>query len=197
MSIVMLSEFGGYHVLAIPSVLQSRFEEHLRNKTIPDHLQWQYKKWLRYYLDYCVKYHCSPSRFVCCCEFHFFPETKDFFPYIIGFSNFRYGANYAGAPSGDIGNVIFLNASDCDKRDRTIADCVIQIFEADGLANVFFGESPEDRSDAYIIRPHSHGLPGLTWRVGGKTNDHVSSGQFPDFMKWQIILSYVHAVGLH
>ena len=47
-------------MLAIPSVLQSRFEEHLRNKTIPDHLQWPYKKWLRYYLDYCEKYHFSP-----------------------------------------------------------------------------------------------------------------------------------------
>ena len=67
------------------------------------------------------------NAFVCCCEFHFFPETKDFFPYIISFQNFRYGANYAGAPSGDIGNVIFLNASDCDKRDRTIANCIIQI----------------------------------------------------------------------
>ena len=48
-------------MLAIPSVLQSRFEEHLRNKTIPDHLQWPYKKWLRYYLDYCEKYHFSPN----------------------------------------------------------------------------------------------------------------------------------------
>ena len=47
-------------MLAIPSVLQSRFEEHLRNKTIPDHLQWPYKKWLRYYLDYCEKHHFSP-----------------------------------------------------------------------------------------------------------------------------------------
>ena len=100
-------------MLAILSLLQSRFEEHLRNKTIPDNLQWQYKKWLRYYLDYCVKYHCSP-----------FPE-------------FPLQRKLNRRPSSDIGNVIFLNASDCNKRDRTITDCVIQIFEADGLANVF------------------------------------------------------------
>lgn len=30
------------------------------NNTIPDHLQWPYKKWLRYYLDYYEKYHFSP-----------------------------------------------------------------------------------------------------------------------------------------
>ena len=46
---------------AIPSAVQSRFEEHLRTKTISDHLQWSYKKWLRYYLDYCEKYHFSPK----------------------------------------------------------------------------------------------------------------------------------------
>ncbi len=44
-----------------PSALQTRFEEHLRTKAIPDHLVWSYKKWLRYYLDYCEKYHFSPQ----------------------------------------------------------------------------------------------------------------------------------------
>ena len=30
-------------MLAIPSSLQSKFEAYLRNKTIPDNLQWQIK----------------------------------------------------------------------------------------------------------------------------------------------------------
>jgi len=47
-------------MLAIPLSLQSKFEAYLRNKTISGNLQWQYKKWLRYYLDYCMKYQCSP-----------------------------------------------------------------------------------------------------------------------------------------
>jgi len=53
------------------------------------------------------------------------------------------------------------------------------------------------RKNVGKFRPYSHCLPGLTRRVGGKTDDHVPSCQFPDFMKRQIILSYVHAVGLH
>ena len=44
---------------AIPSALQARFEGHLRSKAIQDPLLWSYRKWLRYYLDYCEKYHFS------------------------------------------------------------------------------------------------------------------------------------------
>ena len=44
-------------MLAIPSALQAQFEEYLRNKEIPNSLQGAYKKWLRYYLDFCQKYH--------------------------------------------------------------------------------------------------------------------------------------------
>ena len=44
---------------AILSALQTRFEDHIRGKAIPDHLLWAYRKWLRYYLDYCEKYHFS------------------------------------------------------------------------------------------------------------------------------------------
>jgi len=42
-------------MLPIPSALQKQFEEHLQNKAIPKVLQWAYKKWLRYYLDFCQK----------------------------------------------------------------------------------------------------------------------------------------------
>lgn len=44
-------------MLAIPSALQSKFEERLRNESIPNNLKGQYKKWLQYYLDFCSKYH--------------------------------------------------------------------------------------------------------------------------------------------
>jgi len=47
-------------MLAIPSALQAQFEEYLRNKEIPNSLQGAYKKWLRYYLDFCQKYHFPP-----------------------------------------------------------------------------------------------------------------------------------------
>ena len=49
-------------MLAIPSALQTQFEEYLRNKGIPNRLQGEYKKWLRYYLDFCEKYHFPPTR---------------------------------------------------------------------------------------------------------------------------------------
>ena len=42
-------------MLAIPSALQSKFEERLRNESIPNNLKGQYKKWLQYYLDFCSK----------------------------------------------------------------------------------------------------------------------------------------------
>jgi hypothetical protein len=45
---------------SIPSALQTKFEEHLRNKTIQSSLHGVYKKWLQYYLDFCRKYHFPP-----------------------------------------------------------------------------------------------------------------------------------------
>lgn len=47
---------------AIPSALQSRFEASLRNRAVPIQLHGEYKKWLRYYLDYCHKYRIPPDR---------------------------------------------------------------------------------------------------------------------------------------
>ena len=43
-------------MLAIPPNLQGRFEETLRDKAIPNNLHGAYKKWLRYYLDFCNKF---------------------------------------------------------------------------------------------------------------------------------------------
>nr|WP_170180156.1 site-specific integrase [Desulfoglaeba alkanexedens] len=48
-------------MLAIPSALQLKFEGHLRNMAIPDNLHGMYQKWLRYYLDFCHKYHFQPN----------------------------------------------------------------------------------------------------------------------------------------
>ena len=46
-------------MLAIPSALQSKYEQHLRNKAIPNNLLGLYKKGLRYHLNFCQKYHFS------------------------------------------------------------------------------------------------------------------------------------------
>jgi hypothetical protein len=48
-------------MLPIPCTLQKQFEEHLQNKAIPKALQWAYKKWLRCYLDFCVRYKHHPD----------------------------------------------------------------------------------------------------------------------------------------
>ena len=44
-------------MLNIPFALQTQFETSLRNTAIPKHEQAAYIKWLRYYLDFCQKYH--------------------------------------------------------------------------------------------------------------------------------------------
>ena len=49
-------------MLDIPSTLQEQFEEYLRNKPIPKSSRGAYKKWLRYYLDFCRKYNFPPIR---------------------------------------------------------------------------------------------------------------------------------------
>ena len=51
---------GEFFMLAIPSGLQAKCEEYLRDKATPNSLQGVYKKWLRYYLDFCGKYNFPP-----------------------------------------------------------------------------------------------------------------------------------------
>jgi integron integrase len=48
-------------MLAIPSELQAQFEKHLGKRAIPKGLYGMYKKWLRYYLDFCQKYRFPPT----------------------------------------------------------------------------------------------------------------------------------------
>jgi hypothetical protein len=43
-------------MLSIPPALRAQFEECLRNEAIPEKTHWSYKKWLRYYLDFCNNY---------------------------------------------------------------------------------------------------------------------------------------------
>jgi integron integrase len=52
---------GGFFMLAIPSALQTKFEEHLRDKAIQNSSHGMYKRWLQYYLDFCLKYHLFPT----------------------------------------------------------------------------------------------------------------------------------------
>jgi len=49
-------------MLAISPALQARFEAYLRNRRVPNKLHGEYKKWLRYYLDFCQKYQISPTK---------------------------------------------------------------------------------------------------------------------------------------
>jgi hypothetical protein len=49
-------------MLAISPALQARFEAYLRNRRVPNKLHGEYKKWLRYYLDFCQKYQIPPTR---------------------------------------------------------------------------------------------------------------------------------------
>jgi site-specific recombinase XerD len=48
-------------MIKTPPALQSKFEEHLRDKAIPDNLHGMCQKWLRFYLDFCKKYHVPPK----------------------------------------------------------------------------------------------------------------------------------------
>lgn len=43
-------------MIPIPPRVLARFEAFLREKSVPDQLHGYYKKWLRYYLDFCAKY---------------------------------------------------------------------------------------------------------------------------------------------
>lgn len=49
-------------MITIPSELKKRFDERMRQKAIPAELWWQYQKWLRYYLDFCIKYNHATSQ---------------------------------------------------------------------------------------------------------------------------------------
>jgi len=49
-------------MLAIPPTFKTQFEECLRNKPVPNSLHGYYKKWLRYYLDFCSKYSFPPRQ---------------------------------------------------------------------------------------------------------------------------------------
>lgn len=49
-------------MLAIPSALQSKFDEQLQIRAISSALHNPYRKWLRYYLDFCRKYRFPPRQ---------------------------------------------------------------------------------------------------------------------------------------
>jgi len=41
----------------IPSNIKVLYDAHLKNKAISKSAHFNYRKWLRYYLDFCAKYH--------------------------------------------------------------------------------------------------------------------------------------------
>ena len=44
-------------MLPVPPQLETQFEDRLRRNAVPKMAHSSYKKWLRYYLDFCEKYH--------------------------------------------------------------------------------------------------------------------------------------------
>ena len=48
-------------MLPVPSQLLERFDKYFQSQKTPNNLQWAYKKWLRYYLDFCDKYKHPPG----------------------------------------------------------------------------------------------------------------------------------------
>ncbi len=49
-------------MITVPSDVKSKFDAVLSNKTIPDKYHNYYRKWLRYYLDFCQKYRHPDSK---------------------------------------------------------------------------------------------------------------------------------------
>lgn len=45
-----------YIMKHIPPKISSLFDDHLNDKAIPKKEIFNYRKWLRYYLDFCLKY---------------------------------------------------------------------------------------------------------------------------------------------
>jgi len=53
------SSQGDIQMLAIPPAIQAQFEGLLRGQMAPVNAHSSYLKWLRFYLDFCRKYHFS------------------------------------------------------------------------------------------------------------------------------------------
>ena len=53
---------GEFPMIPVPTALMARFDECLNAKNISDKYHIHYKKWLRFYLDYCAKYQVEPTR---------------------------------------------------------------------------------------------------------------------------------------
>lgn len=49
-------------MVSIPPALMLKFDEQLQIRAIPGTLHGAYQKWLRYYLDFCQKYHFPPKQ---------------------------------------------------------------------------------------------------------------------------------------
>ncbi len=48
-------------MIQIPANIQNRYKAFLIKKAIPEKYHFHYMKWLRYYLDFCLKYKCNQS----------------------------------------------------------------------------------------------------------------------------------------
>jgi hypothetical protein len=57
----MIRQQRRFAMLPIPPEVQVQFEGQLGKRSVPNGLHGLYKKWLRYYLDFCQKYHFPPA----------------------------------------------------------------------------------------------------------------------------------------
>jgi len=56
----MLCGFQYCHMKPIPSDIRIIYDAALRKKSVAPASHFRYMKWLRYYLDFCIKYHHAP-----------------------------------------------------------------------------------------------------------------------------------------
>lgn len=52
---------GGAGMISVPIEIVQQFESKLAKHSVPSVQHGYYKKWLRYYLDFCSKYHCADA----------------------------------------------------------------------------------------------------------------------------------------
>ena len=56
----MLYSKGYYHMKPIPPEIKILYDAALIEKDVAPPAHFHYRKWLRYYLDFCLKYHHKP-----------------------------------------------------------------------------------------------------------------------------------------
>ncbi len=97
----------------------------------------------------------------------------------------------------DLGDVMPFYAPYGHKGQIHVGRDPVQIRIPYGGADVFLGPRGEDGPHADVVRPGGHGGAGLFRGVRGQADDFIRSHQRAHRLHRQILLSHVHAVGVH